>query len=276
MGLSWAHVLGDMVSSSDFINMWGSHTAGHPLPRSLQPFPASSKPEIRHDISRKPSALKMIEPVGDHWLLLKSDHRKMGIHYFHVALDQLRNLLSARSGPHGRFQPFPFLSAIMWKTLAKIRGESAPEIVTVCADSSGDRRNGEILKNGMVISSVEAGTGVVEADVSDLADLIAEKTVCENDMIEETVGRDDGKADFIVYGANLTFVNLEEVKLFGLEMKGHKPIWASYSVGGVGDEGAFLVLPAQEGDGGRTVTAMLPEHELAWLRRELRDEWGIA
>ena len=62
--------------------------------------------------------------------------------------------------------------------------------MTVCTDSSGERRNGEILKNGMAISSVEAGTGVAEADVSDLAELIAEKTVSENGAIEELVGQD--------------------------------------------------------------------------------------
>ncbi|KAJ9674028.1 hypothetical protein PVL29_023527 [Vitis rotundifolia] len=276
VGLSWAHVQGDVVSASDFINMWGSVMAGHAPPRSLGTNPTSPKPQFHQKLSQKPFSLKMTHPVGDHWLLPRSNHPRMGTRYFHVTLDQLERLLSAHSGPHAQSQPFQLLSAIMWKTLAKIQGESAPKIVTVCRNSSGERGDDEILKNAMVVSRVEADIGVAEADVSDLARLIAEKTVCENGMIEETVGGDDGKSDFILYGANLTFINFEEVKLFGLEIKGHKPVWASYSIGGVGDEGAFLVLPAQDGDGGRTVTAILPENQLAWLRRELKDEWGIA
>ena len=188
MGLSRAHVLGDFVSASDFINMWGSHIAGQAIPRSLDAFPSSPEPKVRHNFSLRPSAIKMTQPVGDHWLLPRSN--KMGTHHFHVALDQLRSLLSARSGPHAPSQQFPLISAVLWKTLAKIRGESEPKIVPVCTDSSGERRNGEILKNGMVISSVEVGTGVAEAVVSDLAELITEKTVSENGAIEELVGQD--------------------------------------------------------------------------------------
>lgn len=276
VGLSWAHLLGDVVSALDFINMWGSIMAGHAPQQSPVPLPASSpEPQSLHKLSQKPLTLKMVPSVGDHWILPNCSHSKMGTHYFHVTLEQLKRLLSVHSGPHA--QPFNLLSAILWKAVAKIRGDSEPKIVTVCRNSSGKREDGEILKNGTVIGRVEVGVSVAEADVSDLAKLIAEKTVCENRIIEETVSGDDGASDFIVYGGNLTLVNLDDQgRLFGLEMKGCKAVWASYSISGVGDKGVFLVLPTDYSGGGRMVTAILPENELERLRRELKDQWGIA
>ncbi len=63
-------------------------------------------------------------------------------------------------------------------------------------------------------------------------------------------------------------------------MKGHKPVFAYYTIKGVGDEGAVLVLPGK-GNGsdkrgaGRTVNVIVPENQLAGLKNELRKEWGI-
>ena len=46
-----------------------------------------------------------------------------------------------------------------------------------------------------------------------------------------------------MYGANLTFVNLEEADFYGMELKGQKPVHVSYFIDGVGDEGVVLVTP---------------------------------
>ena len=50
-------------------------------------------------------------------------------------------------------------------------------------------------------------------------------------------------SNFIMDGANLTFVNLEEADFYGMELKGQKPVHVSYFIDGVGDEGVVLVTP---------------------------------
>lgn len=152
--------------------------------------------------------------------------------------------------------------------------------MTIC--NSDPRNKGiEGSSNSQVIGTVEADFKVAEADLSELAKLIEEKMVDERSLIDEWVGRENEKLAFILYGSNLTFVNLEEAEIYGLRIKGQKPIFASYGVGGVGDEGVILVLPAPaNGKGGdcgdgRVVTAILPKDQNFRLKNELRNDWGV-
>lgn len=118
---------------------------------------------------------------------------------------------------------------------------------------------------------------VVDANPSELAGLIKNSIMEDNDerkMVEDAMDKENGVADFVIYGGNLTFVNLEEAKFYGFECKGQLPVSVSCFIDGVGDEGAVLVLPASGGgtiDGSsRTVTLILPENEVKQLKSELK------
>lgn len=283
MGLSWAHLLGDVLSASAFINTWAQIMAGHEPQKNIQ-VPSSEKlpkdPPPRLGISKKPSSLKELDLVGNHWSVTANNCQSMRTHSFRVTSKQLDLLMSNTCGKKAaNFSQFEILSAVIWRSLSRIRESKGPKIVTICCYDSRRGVENEIPSNkGMVLSTVEAD---LEADISELAFLISEKKTVENDAIEETVEKEDQKFDFFVYGANLTFVNLEEVDIYGLEVKGQKPTFASYTIDGVGDEGLVLVLPAgpknseEEDANGRTVTVVLPEDHIARLENELKAHWTV-
>ncbi|CAN1334247.1 Protein ECERIFERUM 26-like [Linum perenne] len=115
-------------------------------------------------------------------------------------------------------------------------------------------------------------------DLSDLTKWLSEKIGNSRDekhVINEEVEKDiDGVWDYIVYGGNLTFVDFGGTDLYGLECNGYKPKFVHYEVGGVGDEGAVIVLPwpksvDKDGNEGRVVTVILPENEVGRLKFEL-------
>ncbi|KAE9457315.1 hypothetical protein C3L33_10759, partial [Rhododendron williamsianum] len=278
VGLSWAHVLGDPFAASTFINTWAHIMVGQMPPQPLKLPNSTNTGECQfppNSNSEKPFSLKRVDPVDDYWLVSSSYQMEtLSFHFTGRKLDQIASKAS------GLTQYFHLLAALMWKSLAKIRGESEPRVVTIC--NSDPRNKGiEGLSNGQVIGTVEADFKVAEADLSELAKLIEEKMVDERSLIDEWVGRENGKSDFILYGSNLTFVNLEGAEIYGLRIKGQKPVFASYGVGGAGDEGVVLVLPApansKGGDcgDGRVVTAILPKDQNFQLKKELRNDWGV-
>ncbi|XP_030542784.1 protein ECERIFERUM 2 [Rhodamnia argentea] len=280
VGLSWAHVLGDAFSASSFINMWGQIMAGHAPPKSLHaPVPKWPSSPGKSTLDTAPLTVKRVDPVGDCWLAVNNS--KLEAYSVHLTLRQLDHITSIcglvgeSKVPH-----FELLSALIWKSVSKIRGDGGPKIVTVC-ENNVHREVNQLPSNSMDLSRVEVNFSVAEAEVSDLARLITEAEN-ENGMIEEMVEKDEGKLDFIAYGANLTFVNLDGADIYGLELQGRKPIFANYRISGVGDEGVVLVLPGPEngdekGGGGlaRTVTMVLPEAQMAQLKEEINGTWGI-
>ncbi|KAF2299795.1 hypothetical protein GH714_003449 [Hevea brasiliensis] len=278
VGLSWAHVLGDAFSASTFINKWGQFMKGQVPSKSLH-LPHSKKPEYPLSTHREPFSLRRVEPVGDCWLT--PNNCKMETHSFHFTAKQLDNIVSNISGlVHPvKISQFEVIVAILWKSLSKIREDSGPIIVTICTRSiSSNGGENENPSNKMAFSIARTDFYPAKGDLYELAVLVAEKQEEENALIEETVESDNG--DYNVYGTNLTFVNLEEADIYGLELKEHKPIFAYYSIKSVGDEGAVLVLPGPgNGDdkrgGGRTVTVILQDNQLTKLKNELRKEWGI-
>ncbi|XWS25387.1 hypothetical protein CRYUN_Cryun27aG0064300 [Craigia yunnanensis] len=112
------------------------------------------------------------------------------------------------------------LCYIIWQSLSKISEDSDSRIVTVCTNNSIIREN-EMPTNGMILSTVQADFSVSKDEIVELTKLIAEKMMPEN---EELLQGNEERSDFIVYGANLTFVDLEEANLYGLELKGKKPV----------------------------------------------------
>ncbi|KAM3199999.1 protein ECERIFERUM 2 [Capsicum annuum] len=283
IGLSWAHVLGDAFSASNFLNMWAQIMDGQPSPQFLDKSTRTNKlikNPILSTVKKLPFSLKRVDPIGDHWKLTNTC--KMQSHSFHITQKKLNQLVSNVCGT--KVKPFDVICATIWKFLANVRREysSEPKIVTIILrdDNSCDRVTTEVSSNSQVmISIVEASDiKVFEADTSELAELIAEKTEDETRVVEELMKKENGVSDFVVYGANLTFVNLEELRIYDLELRGKKPSFASYNISGVGDEGVVLVLPGPKGlnrkEGGKIVNVNLPKGQIEGLKNEMRKELG--
>lgn len=295
IGLSWSHILGDVFSATDFMNTWGKILANDQAPSMHLAIPCTERNgKTFSSLAKVPYSIKMVDPVGDHWQT--TNNCRMQIHSFHFTAKHLNRLLSKASETSRdcnslanlQMKPFEVISAVIWKSLAKIRAESEPKIVTICKkDSSSSRDISSVsLSNSQVISTVEAADlKVSDADLVELANLIAGKQEDERSLIEELIMESDhcqkGQSDYIIYGAKLTFVDLEGSKIYDLELNGHKPLFANYSLNGVGEEGAVVVLPTtttidySNKEGERVVNLILPENLIEDLKNELRNEWSI-
>ncbi|KAH7835465.1 hypothetical protein Vadar_026329 [Vaccinium darrowii] len=281
VGLSWAHVLGDAFSAADFINVWGQIMAGHQpaqphklaqLRTKIESYPSPLEP------SKDPRSVKRVGPVGDHWMV--SNHSKMEAFSFHVTATQVSQLQSKVFGPNGANQipVFESLCGVIWKTVAKVRNGPEPKTVTVVKSDPRGRKTGS-LGNGQFISIVEADFSILEASPKELAELVIHQAMDERRMIEEVVERDQGLSDLIAYGVNLTFVDLWEANLYGLELKGEKAANVSYMIDGIGDEGVVLFLPGPKDDskdrnGEKVVTVIMPEDQIMVLKSELKTEFS--
>ncbi|KAH6778910.1 hypothetical protein C2S52_010147 [Perilla frutescens var. hirtella] len=270
VGMRWAHFLGDAVSATDCINMWAKIMANQVAPPQLLPTPTT--PTTHHHPPPPLSAVKLLESVGDNWLA--PNNSRIQSHTLHITEEQLSNLLSRERNKNNAEIIFQVISALIWKSMARIR---EAKIVTVCKNTKSDLKNDELPSNArMVIGVVEAESTVMiaDADPLEIAKMIAENFVDQTSVIDREMEEGEGKLDFVVYGSNLTFLNLEGLDLYGLEIKGRRPIFGSISVGGVGDGGAVVVAP-DAGGGGRVVNLILPEDQLHHLKNVLRVEWGI-
>ncbi|XP_068656604.1 protein ECERIFERUM 26-like [Aristolochia californica] len=270
IGLSWAHLLGDAVTASIFINMWGEILAGKPkIQAQYLPRTQIVKAE---KANKKPLSAKQIL-VKDRWIV--DNENKMETIAFTVTDTQLRQLQSKISG---QFSAFETIAALFWKCLAQIRGERQPKLITIFRNDAVAKGQG-ILSNKQIISTAEAHFDIPGAQLSELAKLMAEGIEDESKAIEAMMETENGLADVLVYGTNLTFVDLEDADFHGLNIKGKKPVHVSFNVDGVGDEGAVFVHRVHENynqeTGGRMVTVILPENQVLQLQNELKGEWNI-
>ncbi|QCE00734.1 protein ECERIFERUM 2 [Vigna unguiculata] len=279
VGLSWSHVLGDAFSAFNFITKWSRILAGHAPPKTLHVTshkPAPSPPQNNGNHGN-PISVKMVTTVEDLWLA--ANDTKMVSHTFHVTPNQLNHLVTSiftcDQNQANDTSYFEILSALVWKHVARIR-DSEPKIVTVLTRGGG---SDEFPTNDVVISVVEADVAVGKSDVADLAKLIGEEKRVENSVVEKLVEEKEGKENLVVYGARLTFVDLEEDGIYEVVLNGEKPVVVNCGVGGVGGDGVVLVLPGlqdeEDGKSGRMVTVTLPEKEVEQLKEKLREEWGI-
>lgn len=255
LSLSWAHILGDAFSASHFMERLGHHMAGGPKLNDLPKIAKrpSQNPKSNNLVHQLPFTIKKVDPVGDHWLT--PNNCKMETFSLHISPAQLSNI-SRQNQNH-----FESLCAIIWQSIAKIRGDFEPQVVTVCKKG---------ILNTQIICNVEADFAVKEAELTKLVELLlVEQDKDERSKIEAAVEKENGMSDFILYGARLTFVNLDDLNQ--LELNGQKPVKVLYYLQGVGDEGAVVVLPAGPGDSsGRIVTLTLPEDEALKLRMEFK------
>lgn len=275
LGLSWAHVLGDPLSASEFMNSWGqvmNNLGPKKLDNIPRPVPTSGQPGPEKD----PVSAKRIDPVSDHWI--PANNNKMDTFSFHLTSSQMNYLQAQIWGPSlDQTPPFESLCAMIWSCVARARTGSDPKIVTVCRPDSNNRAN-DIIGNNQMIRKVEAGSEccIVDTNLSVLASMLADQGVDERKQIEEAIERDEGVSDFFVYGANLTFLDLEETNVYGLQLKGHKPTFVYYTLQGVGDEGAVLVYPWPKGStknngvDGKFVTMILAEDEMVKVKSQLK------
>ncbi|XP_050142794.1 protein ECERIFERUM 26-like [Malus sylvestris] len=275
LGLSWSHVLGDAFAASDFINGLGQVMSG--LEISKLPNYAKPNTNVQQKLAKNPSppplSIRHVDSVGDYWI--SPNNCKMETFSFPVTATHLNNLQVKILGPiqSDQIPNFELICALIWKCIATVREGPQPKLVTICKNDTNKRTEGE-CSNSQTISTVEADFRVSDMDPKELANLLAKQAgQNEKTRIEEAIENENGVADFVVYGANLTFVNWEDVNFYGLEVKGHKPVCVHYNIQGVGDEGAVLLLPAgakELGDGGRVVTVILPEKEVFGVKSELR------
>ncbi|XVF84582.1 hypothetical protein PTKIN_Ptkin17bG0048600 [Pterospermum kingtungense] len=269
IGMSWAHILGDAFAASDFINSWGRFLSGLKLNGPLT-LPRSLTKTQKPVDPKEPLSAKQVNPVGDLWVT--ANNCKMRTFSFYLNTRKLSSSQAKISGEDEgkRISPFDSICAVIWQCIAKVRQGFEPQIVTVCRKDPHYDSNA--LINGQIISSIKADFSVVEADLKKLAMLLADdEGLDERNKIEVAVEKDDGLTDYIMYGTNLTFVNLENANLYEMEIKGQKPKFAYYSIQGVGDEGVVLFLPGPPDKGTeRLVTITLPEDQVLELKTELK------
>lgn len=209
------------------------------------------------------------------------DHASVQTHSFLLTSKQLNHLVTQKITTSSPTSYFAILSAIVWKCLCDISGNaSGLNSVTIC--TNGFERKGhddELPMNGLVFSKVEADFEVEKSDVAELAVLIGEKRLVENDVLEEVGEACEGKGDYVVYGAKLTFVDLEGADFYDVKLNGQKPILANCTFHGVGGNGVVSVLPApvdgDDGGDGRIINVALPPKELEGLKNKLEREWDI-
>uniref|UniRef100_A0A803Q1R7 Uncharacterized protein n=1 Tax=Cannabis sativa TaxID=3483 RepID=A0A803Q1R7_CANSA len=276
LGLSWAHILGDAFSASDYINRW-AQIVSLVLSNDRKTTMTKAQNRKHHEITPNPGpiptrnlpvSLKRVDPVGDHWIA-KND-TKMETFSFPISHSQITLLKSQFSTPI-----FESLCAIIWKSIAKIRKESNPKTVTIFKNNP--KRTKGVLANSQIISSVEVDFSLVETETKILASLLSEKTTIENTQINEIVENDQGVSDFVVYGANLSFLDWQEVDLYGLELQSYKPNFVSFDVQGVGENGVVLLAPGPkyiDKFGGieemLMMSLILPQNEVCEMKFELK------
>ncbi|XP_074263666.1 protein ECERIFERUM 2-like [Silene latifolia] len=269
VGLSWAHLIGDAFAASTFMNMLGKYLQGQLQPKVLS-LPNSEKPvQSGSGPLQHPLSVKRVEPVGDCWMAPMN--QQMSIYSFRLTEEQVGELeVSVKGAAKG----FEAISGVVWKCIAKTRKEKEPKVVTVCRPKTVDRE-GVVPYNGQVITTVKAECGnVATVDVAELAGLIAEKTEDESEMVAEKVEAELGSSDFLVYGSNLTFIDMEEAPIYGFELKGRHPVFAAYTVGGTGDEGVVVVQPGPT-HASKLVIVMLPQFEIEQFKLQINNYWPI-
>lgn len=273
LGLSWAHVMGDPHSASDFINLWGQtlNNLSLKLPFNI---PRSVSTPLNFGSEKEPATFKRVDPVGDHWI--PANNKKMDTFSFHITSSLMNNLQEQIWGPSvEQTPPFETLCAIIWHCIARVREGSEPTTVTVCRPDPNGRGN-DIMGNDQLICKVEAGKecSIVDTSLKILASMLVDQGIDERNQIMDIVEKDQGVTDFFVYGANLTFLDLEDVNVYDLKLKGQNPRFVYYTLQGVGDEGVVLVLPKVNDIDGKFVTIILPEDEMVKLKSEL-NVYGI-
>ncbi|GJT48258.1 hypothetical protein Tco_0974415, partial [Tanacetum coccineum] len=79
---------------------------------------------------------------------------------------------------------------------------------------------GIITNESQTISLVKTAK---KYELLELGSLIMNKAEDEQTKIKEAMGKDQELPDFLIYGANLTFVDLSDAAFYDMEIRGQKP-----------------------------------------------------
>ncbi|KAI3676880.1 hypothetical protein L1987_86494 [Smallanthus sonchifolius] len=279
LGMSWSHVLGDAFSAVGFINLWAQVMAGH---YPAQPLTMGQQQNHTFDFkdpnpSPDPLSAKRVGPVGDLWST--SNHSKMESFSFYISPSELTRLQAQVCGEKvdEQIPVFECICVVIWQCLAKVRNGSGPQVVTICRKDLKTRHKGVITNESQTIGLVKTGTSVGKHTPLELGSLLMNKADDERLKIEEAMEKDDTLPDFLIYGANLTFVDLSDASFYEMEVRGQKPVHVDCFIDNIGDEGVVLVLPTPKGcSDGRVVSVTLPENQVSELKLVLKQEWCIA
>lgn len=268
LGLYWAHIIGDPFVASEFMSAMGPTFSGQKLAYLHAHVPSHPKPKLSPSPTKDPLSLKRVDPVGDTWKI--TNNCKMETFSFNLSAENITKLCENFSGKTPSFES---ICAIIWKCVAKVRFGHEPKCVTICKNGSkNDKRN--VVGNGQVINVVEPEFSVSKASLDDIVNWLSSQSIEDTISIEGGVEKDQGLSDFIFYGANLTFLDLDGVDIYKFEIRGIKTVNVSCRIEGVGEEGVVLVFP--NGKGGKVVRFIMPEDEVLELKLELKKEFETA
>ncbi|XP_010488464.1 PREDICTED: protein ECERIFERUM 26-like [Camelina sativa] len=256
LGLSWAHIMGDPLSLSHVFNLWARAYVGEKIhcPKTSELERVFQNP---NSTGKEPESIKRVDPVGDLWVA--PGNNKMTTFSFNLTVNEIKSHFPATGE-----NEFEILSGIIWKCIAKARGESAPVTITVIkSDPNGLKPRA--VRNSQMISSVHVDFSVAEASLEEIVKSIGE-TNDERFGIDETV---DDVTDFIVYGTNLTFVDLSGVDFYEAKVMGKSPESVYCNVQGIGDGGVVVVMPGGVEEEERAVTVTLSDDEIEKVKCEM-------
>ncbi|KAI3697074.1 hypothetical protein L6452_29810 [Arctium lappa] len=278
VGMSWSHVLGDIFSAVGFIRLWAQAIVGHypaqPLTMAqLQAHDSNFKsPNPSPDLL----SIKRVAPVGDLWST--SNTSKLETFSICISASELTRLQAkiCRKKVDRQISPFECICVVIWQCVAKVRHGSGPEAVTVCRSDMKNRAEGIITNKSQSISLVKTDVSVAKCDPMELGLLIMNQAVDERMKIE-AMERDGELPDFLIYGANLTFVDLSDASFYEMEVRGQKPVYVNCVIDNIGDEGVVLVLPTpKDCSDGRIASVTLPENQVVEFKSVLKEDWCIA
>ncbi|MFS8008263.1 putative transferase [Helianthus anomalus] len=276
VGVSWAHVLGDAFTAAAFMNLWGQATRKQYPAQPLRMAQSNNEAQKSRSPIKEPLAIKRVGPVGDHWVT--SNDTKMESYSFDVSWAELTRLRSKICGDkdNQKISPFESICTVVWQCVAKIKHGSDVKTVTICKKDPENSFEGVITNKAQTVKVVKTNISVEELSPMELGLLIMNQAVDETKIIEEAMESNIELPDYLVYGANLTFVDLHEAPVYDLSIRGHKPVCVNCSIDNVGDEGVVLVFPSRKDHfDGVTVSITLPKNHISDLRSMLKKEWSL-
>ncbi|KAL4578418.1 hypothetical protein LXL04_014541 [Taraxacum kok-saghyz] len=276
VGVSWAHVLGDAFSKACFMNLWGqAFRRQYPA----QPLCMDHSNDDGHNMKsplKDPLSIKRVGPLGDHWAT--PNDTKLETYSFYMSSPEITRLQSKICGDkdHQQIPAFESICSVVWKCVAKVKHGSEVSIVTICTRDSKSTFERIITNRAQLIKVVKTDTSIEESSLMELGLLIMNQGVDQRRNIEEAMRYNSEFPDFLVYGANLTFVDLHDIPVYDLDIRGNTSVYVDCAIDNVGDEGVVLVFPTRKDTGsGLTVSITLPQNHISELKSMLKKEWSM-
>ncbi|GER42547.1 HXXXD-type acyl-transferase family protein [Striga asiatica] len=233
IGLSCTHMHADITSAAALMKSWAEV-------HSAQPF---TNPPIFHHLPQiqSPTVPTNVSIVGH--------SPKLTMKFSAPAIESLLSQVRSRC-PNAT--PFDALAALFWSP--QLQGSNRSLCVCVDSREKGLAPRG-YFGNAFIFSLVSAD----EEQSPELGQLV--------DCIHRHVAGLGGDGDFWTYTSHLTCVDFEGSTMYDVEFdKGESPVHVSCRVGNFYGKGLITVMPSP--DGGRTVTAVLPEEQIAVLCKD--------